>query len=164
MARIRGGPIQADFSDVNNHLITLREGLSARTMISAMNTIHQHFQRRSKEMFSGEVDPQGTPWAPLAPATLSFRRSLGFPEAPINTRTGKMRDYFVNAAPDVIGDGAFVSYAFPRRGAPPNDMILRLKQAGGELKGPARPVVGMSEGDAAFVVGFMYRSIMGEFG
>ena len=34
--------------------------------------------RRTLERFDREVDPDGTPWKPLAPATVIIKRRLGF--------------------------------------------------------------------------------------
>ncbi|ANA87252.1 hypothetical protein SEA_GIBBLES_17 [Gordonia phage Gibbles] len=162
MAVAKGKTVKANFRPVKDKLTTIEQGVSAHALIATMNSIHHYFVNKTENMFSAESDPFGNKWAPLAPATISRRSSLGFPPAPINVRTGKMKDYMTPSVPDVIGSGAFVSMAYPRRNAPPNDMLIRLKQAGGELKGPAREVVGMNETDVAYVISYVNASVLGE--
>ncbi len=43
-----------------------------------------------EQQFEREVDPDGTPWAALAPSTLAEKRRLGLDNG-ILTRTGDMR-------------------------------------------------------------------------
>lgn len=163
MAVVNKGAIQANTRVLSDPVQTLQTSLSVAGLIATMNSIHLYFTNKTASMFRMERDVIGEKWAPLAPATKSWRTSLGFPVAPINTRTGKMRDYMTPAKADIVGTNDTVSYAFPRRSAPPNDMLIRLKQAGGEMKGPARTVVGMSGEDAAYVIGYINSSIVGHF-
>ena len=45
---------------------------------------------QTNHQFDTESDPDGVPWAALAPSTLKEKRRLGYPDH-ILTRTGKMR-------------------------------------------------------------------------
>lgn len=139
--------------DVAEKLSKLSQGMSTPALTAGLMHVHQHFVEKTEKMFDKEVDPYGDPWTPLSEATREIRVNLGFPPGPINTRSGRLRDYLVSSRPDILGhsDGV-LSYAFPSRGWPDSDLITRMKQANGAMKGPARPVVGMSAGDIAYVL------------
>lgn len=50
----------------------------------------EYVEDQTEQQFEREVDPDGIPWAALAPSTLAEKRRLGYPDS-ILTRTGKMR-------------------------------------------------------------------------
>jgi len=146
--------------DAAKALAKLNQGLSTPSLMAALIHVHGHFVEKTEKMFDKEVDPYGNPWTPLTEATREIRVNLGFPPGPINTRSGRLRDYLVSARPDILGhsDGV-ISYAFPSRGWPDNDLIIRMKQADGQGRGPARPVVGMNAGDVGFVLSTLGASV-----
>lgn len=49
--------------------------------------------RKTEQQFVQQEDPDGRPWADLAPSTLAQKRRQGYPDD-ILTRTGKMRRSF----------------------------------------------------------------------
>ena len=151
--------------NVGEALTQLNQGLGTPSLMAAMVHIHGHFVEKTEKMFDKEVDPNGDPWTPLSEATREIRVNLGFPPGPINTRSGRLRDYLVSSRPDILGhsDGV-ISYAFPSRGWPDSDLITRMKQANGKLRGPARSVVGMSAGDVAYVLSTLGATVyLGRF-
>ena len=142
-------------------------GRISNTMIStALITVHGHFLNRSIRMFRTETDPWGNKWAPLADSTVAFRDSMGFGGAhPINVRTGGLRESLTGAPPDILGhsDGA-VTLAYPSRKTPDRELMVKHKQAAGQLRGPARPVIGMNEKDVAFVLSVLNSSLFSALG
>lgn len=156
------GSIQHNTPKLNQNFRSLDSGLNSPHIYAMMNTIHAHFIHQSSSMFANEVDPEGNKWAALKPSTINWRAWLGYGPRPINTRTGGMRDYFVNAKADILGhsDGV-ISYAYPRRAWPDKQTRWKLEQASGLIRnGPARRVVGMSAGDAAFVLSTLRSGIL----
>jgi len=83
--------------------------------------------------FDAQVDPEGTPWAPLAPSTR--RRKRG---SKILTERGHLRDIAYQVHPDGLDVGTNMIYgAIQQLGG----------QAGGGVEIPARPYLGLSADD-----------------
>lgn len=149
----RGKAVSVDATQAKLKAEALSGRVSAAGLIASLNIVHELFVSKTGEMFDQEKDPFGTPWPELSDATKSIRVSLGFAEGPINHRTGRLRDDLVEAPADILGGSSgIVSYAFPRRGFPGQDLQRRYAQASGQGKGPARKVIGMNETDVAKVL------------
>lgn len=159
---VKASGVELVSGPVDKALQRLYVGMGTASIIGAMGVIHEHFTSKSAEMFSNEKDPWGNDWAALSEATKQIRINLKFPPGPINTRTGRLRDHFVTARPDIIGSSdSVVSYAYPTRAFPDRDIFKRLEQASGlNPRGPtARRVVGMDETDIAVVLTTLSASI-----
>lgn len=88
-----------------------------------------YYEKETEQQFKQEVDPDGIPWAALAPSTLAEKRRLGYPDT-ILTRTGKMR----RSLKIRVSDRAFeVTVDFP----------AQFHQRG-TSKMPQRRILGMS--------------------
>ena len=150
-----------NLTPLHQRLKSLESSFTTPVMFAQMNTIHHYFVNKSQAMFDGEYDPDGNPWAPLKRVTISRRMRLGFGPKPINVRTGLMKRYITEPRADIIGDASSLSYAFPSRSKPSQELLTRLSQASGLIRGgPARRVIGMSEQDTVFVLTSLRNNIM----
>jgi hypothetical protein len=154
--------IVGDSAGVERLLGHLHSSLSASAMTNFLNTkIGPYLQQRAKARFRGEGDDVVGGWAPLSEATMSFRRagrerqlwSVGDAH-PINVRTGELENYitggFDPAYPTTLG----ATLLFPHRSNKGGKKIrekMTMAQKGSE-RGPARPVLGVNERDATFVL------------
>lgn len=75
----------------------------------ALEEIGDYFVKRAEEGFRKEVDPYGTKWSPLSPATIADKQRKGYPKA-ILTRTRKMRSQVTSV---VIGKSVKITVPFP---------------------------------------------------
>lgn len=73
---------------LKKRIATIRARLSLPPLI---NEIGELLLKRTLERFDRQVDPNGTPWKALAPATLRRRRESGYPELPALNRSGQLR-------------------------------------------------------------------------
>jgi Phage virion morphogenesis family len=124
----------------------------------------QHLQSRAKARFASEGDDITGPWAPLSPYTQAIRESEGYPPShPINVRTGELLNFITNSPADLDITAEGVALNYPSRSMTP-DMASKIAtaQGGGSLDNrsklagtsivPARPVIGVNEADAEFIL------------
>lgn len=119
---------------------------------------HQYLLRQAKDRIA-KNEPGGGDWPDLVEATANWRTYYGYgPYAPINRRTGKLRDLMTRGAPRIGSDSFGTFLVFPGEGADRPDMQIRLKQAQGVLqqnngrKATPRPVVVLTPQDMAALV------------
>jgi hypothetical protein len=112
-----------------------------------------YFQKRTDSRFNSE-SWSGGKWAELTPMTQRFREYQGFPpEHPINVRTGELRDWLGTDEGDRRRTGGMAELTWP--GSSPSsltEMKLETAQTGARAR-TARPVVEVTEVDAAFLLG-----------
>lgn len=143
---------------INNLNIRMSEGF----LFGLLSGTHHYLKSRARAMFKGEQGPDGSKWEPLAPATVSWRESLGYSgEHPINRRTGYLEASVTtaNAASSIVGTSDHMQMFFPSKEPPNGQLEIEYMQAAGRLNGPARPFIGMSEKDVAWILGFMETSL-----
>lgn len=122
-------------------------------------TVSPYLSRQAAQRFEDSKDASGAKWAPLKPATVSWRVGLGFSpgtgKGEINVRTGNLRDWlkYPSIAATPTADGALM--AWPSKTAGTESMQNRLAQAAGELNGPARWAIGYNANDVAHILGTM---------
>jgi len=154
--------IVGDSAGVERLLKHLHSSMSAESMTHFLNTkIGPYLQERAKARFRGEGDDVVGQWAPLSEATMSFRRSgrerqlwsVGDAH-PINVRTHELERYitggFDPAYPTTMGASLLFPHRAGRGGKKIRDKINQAQQ--GSSKGPKRPVLGVNERDATFVL------------
>lgn len=117
---------------------------------------------RAKARFAGEGDDAVGQWAPLKQVTKDIRRTQGYPEGPINKRTGFLERYIMGDS-DVATTGNMALLTHP--GSPPTGIVkdsLITAQFGREDTGDpdhpktvARPVLGLSAVDLIEVLSTM---------
>lgn len=107
----------------------------------------QYLQARSEQRFA-ENEPGGGDWAPLTEATANWRTYYGYPPyAPINRRTGQLRELMTRTPADIRTDAAGVFLSYPGREGYRHGNKLRIEQAQGLLidrngrRSTPRPVV-----------------------
>lgn len=116
-------------------------------------TVHPRLARRARARFNSEGDDAvGGTWQPLSAATLEIKANLGFRDKGKNRRTDHLMDSIVESRPVLGHNGYGTTLDFPGNFDRP-DLFLRNLQAAGQLRGPARPVVGVSlENDVAHML------------
>lgn len=112
-------------------------------------------RERAEARFSDEGDDVVGKWAPLQEVTANFRAQAGYGAYhPINERTGELRDYITNSPNNVNIHPAGATLQMP--GQPPTGeleaKVKRAQKGSQSPNTPARPVMGMNEGDLAFVL------------
>ncbi|USH45015.1 hypothetical protein SEA_CAMERICO_18 [Gordonia phage Camerico] len=161
-----GTGFEVDSSRVDAIIMRLGTRLGTAYLSGSLLAVHQYVLNKHEAMFAGEKDPYGSKWAPLAPSTVAFRQYMGYGGAhPINVRTGELRESIVGQPPDILGhsDG-MVEMAFPSRRMPHTKLYLKYKQASGGGRGPARRVIGLDDGDIAWILASLNKSIFGNLG
>ena len=137
-------------------LDTLRQQYDISDM---MEGVAQLMLRRTQQRFDRQVDPEGNPWAPLAPSTL-VRRRKGYAGKPPLVRTGALR-----GAIAIIKGGT--GSVFTNTGAGfrigvqnPDIAAYAAVQSRGSRHVPARPFLGVSDLDVRAVDGFIRRRVI----
>jgi hypothetical protein len=119
-----------------------------------------HLREEIEESFATETDPEDESWLSLAEATITIRESKGYGSGPINQRTGELKNFIMrNSFLGEIG-GAFV-LQIPGQNASGELGHKMQVAAGADPKFSARPILGLTENDLAFVVGSMNTWIIG---
>lgn len=114
--------------------------------------------RRNLERFDAQVDPDGSPWAPLADSTLRRKKGAGYGDRPALVREGDLRD-----AIRVIAGGAGSTFintgAGLRIGVEDPEIAVYAKALNKGVPGriPARKFLGISAGDVKAVDALMRR-------
>ena len=153
-----------DTSDVQEVLESLDTAHSPEALAAFMaGTIGPYLQERARLRFAKEGDDVSGPWAPLSATTQAFRESGGFPpDHPINHRTGRL-EYYITGTPagatPTSSGGAMLT--FP--GTPPTGETARkvatAQYGRANPRTPARPVLGINEGDVAFTTMALHHYI-----
>lgn len=118
---------------------------------------------RTTNRFATEGDDASGKWAPLAPATETIRATMGYgPAHPINVRTGQLRDWVLDASPEIIVSSGGASMRYPSD--PPSGKLaakVETAQHGGGSTGkaPPRPVMAISEFDAVGITELLHKHI-----
>lgn len=147
-------------NNVDDVILKLNARLSEGFLYGMLATSHAYLKGRSVNMFKTETGPDGSKWAPLAESTVSWRESLGYGgEHPINRRIGFMEASVTRAKPDIFGTSDHMEMHFPSATAPQGQLAIEYAQAAGRMKGPARPFVGMTQKDVAWILTLMETSI-----
>lgn len=129
-----------------------------------------YLQNQSQARFKRN-EPGGGAWPGLTEATANWRTWYGYGAyAPINRRTGQLRDLMTAGAPDVGMDplGAYLSY--PGRQGERADNQIRLQQAQGTLQqrngsmSTPRPVVVVEPADVLALGYSLQQWILGKGG
>lgn len=122
-------------------------------------------RRRVKDRFASEGDDAVGAWLPLSPTTREIRAAHGFPpDGPINVRTGQLEEYITQGAIERITPTSYgASYVYPELGFGGE---LRTKYDTAQRGKPhprtvARPVIGLSERDLAYVLSALGMWIRG---
>lgn len=114
--------------------------------------------RRTLDRFDKEVAPDGTPWAPLAPATLERRKRLGYENNPKLVRTQTLRNSIQLIKGDVTESVFTNTGAGVRIGVQdPEVAAYASVQNNGNTRIPARRFLGVSALDVRAVDGFLRR-------
>lgn len=151
--------IEVEDSQVIFLMMAVRRAISAPSIAAFLeNRMVRRIQEQAKGRFDKEVDPEGTPWAPLRHATNEIRMALGFPPVtPINRRTGAMERYITGSAGRASGNSMEVLLTYP--GTPPTTREMGKKVATAQMgwrdaSGTAvpRPVLGWESTDLAWGV------------
>jgi len=138
-----------DTVQVEAALLTLSQRLDVGMVAWMQNDLVDHLQERARNRFASGGDDASGPWAPLRPATVAIRGSLGFPPSgPINIRTHDLYNY-------IVGDNGSVSYSAGWTLSWPNlpgdkDTNDKLQTAQRGKPSPNttdRPVVALGPGD-----------------
>lgn len=129
--------------------------------------VRPFLQQRIDARFAGEGDDAVGKWRQLAFNTGLIRRSQGFPAwHPINRRTGQLQSVIRNSYRITRMDTATLT--IPDRVPRLVNEKLSVAQKGGSRKAgrygpnrpaPARPVLGLSAADSAFIVPSLARWI-----
>lgn len=121
-------------------------------------------EKNTMNTFAQESDPKGNPWAPLAPSTIENRLSEGYPEGPIQYRSGELYQYFEGAGSDIIATQIGTQMTWP--GQPPTGEKLPYKvgsaQRGNARTGaPPRPILGLTLQDGAEITAGLFEYLVG---
>ena len=133
---------------------TIRERLELPAMVQATGVL---LVKRTKDRFNRGIDPNYTPWKPLAPATLEIKRRLGYGQKGMLKRTENMYN-----AIRVIRGGLDTFSALTGAGLrigiddPDIAEYARFQQRGTK-KIPARRFLGIGRLDIKAVDGLMRR-------
>jgi hypothetical protein len=147
--------------NVEERLQRMETGFSASAWAAFLfGVVGPYLQQRAEQRFQTQGDEAvGGKWLPHHPATAHFRTSQGFPEGPINHRTGELERYITGGqgAAIPVGPTALLTFPDPSIGLG-EDLYekLRTAQKGKpKPKTPPRPVLGLGGQDAIFVVASM---------
>lgn len=151
------------FEGLETSVDALLEALSPTSLIHVLgDEVAPWLATQARVRFSSEGDEASGPWAPLSPATNSYRLHAGFPPVhPINRRTGDMRADIVNTYA-IVATGESVTLLKP--GPLPANEELKLAHA--QLGGPgypARPVAVVGPADNTAIVAMFSAFIEGAF-
>jgi len=83
---------KSDQAKFDRMMTTLMDGLSAQGMDKVLRVdVHPIMRARISDRFEQEGDTTVGTWADITDVTKDIRADLGFPEGPINHRTGQLR-------------------------------------------------------------------------
>lgn len=145
-----------DTSSADMALSTLLKGTSDVSMSAYLETVAKNwFVTRAEGRFAEGGDSASGKWAPLSQNTVDIRTNLGFTPGTgmgeINVRTGSLREWLTQPETMTVPDGLGVSMAWP--GPEPDEGTrLKLSQAAGNEKGPARPVIAYDAADLSYLL------------
>lgn len=144
--------------NVSRKLGRLQRVLSPASIGAFLTTsAEQYLHNRAAQRFAHEGDDAVGQWQQLAFATQNIRSSQGFGAAhPINVRTGRLRDFIVNAPGSLQIDPTGAMLTLP--GSQPSGELgekFQTAQQGKPPRTPARPVLAMSATDLAGVMSLL---------
>lgn len=147
-----------DVADLEATLIRLETSLSpAGLSMFLTGAVAPWILERAENRFMNEGDDVSGKWAPLAPTTQEIRGRGDWgvgPAHPINRRTGDLEEYVTKSSSSILpwSEGSMLVY--PDKA--PNPVLeekLKTAQSGkSKPKTPARPVIGLSTTDLAYVL------------
>lgn len=115
--------------------------------------VEEYMQQRAEVRFGQEGDDASGKWLELTQATKSIRRKKGYPESPINVRTGEMRNWVTHAEGQLVLFGEDLALLWP--GEEPMgelaDKIMHAQAGDRETRTPPRPVIAANETDLAAI-------------
>lgn len=152
--------IQVDQRSVYELLDRMDTGFSATAWAGFLvSTVGPYLAERAEMRFAKEGDDVSGKWAPLKESTKALRLEQGFPEGPINHRTGEMERYITGGFGAAIPLGPVALLTFPNPASPMNaELQEKVKTAQTGKTKPStvpRPVLGLNATDAMFVVAAM---------
>lgn len=123
---------------------------------------HSYLQSQSRKRFQDNANPGGD-WPALAPATESWRKSLGYnAESPINVRTGDLKTLMIGENPTLVPAGDSIILLYPGNAQEKGNRPLKIAQAQGTLRqkngemSEPRPVIDLGPEDyAALTASFL---------
>lgn len=145
-----------DISSADMALSTLLRGVSDASMTAYLETAAKNwFITRAEGRFASSGDSASGKWAPLSENTVDIRKNLGFTPGTgageINVRTGSLREWLTNPETMTVPDALGVSMAWP--GPEPDEGTrIKLSQAAGHERGPARPVIAYDAADLSYLL------------
>jgi hypothetical protein len=150
--------IAVDNSSVLAKLQKMDTGFSATAWSGFLGTtVGPYLRQRMRGRFSQEGDDVSGPWAPLRESTKRIRVTQGYSEGPINHRSGEMEDFLVNnnGLFMPMGPIAVLTYPSDPPGIELKKKIKTAQQGQASPKTVARPVIGLNQNDAIFIIAAM---------
>ena len=122
---------------------------------------HSYLQSQSRKRFQDNAS--GGDWPALAPATESWRKSLGYnPSSPINVRTGDLKNLMIGENPTLVPAGDSIILFYPGNAQEKGNRPVKIAQAQGTLRqkngemSTPRPVIDLGPEDyAALTASFL---------
>lgn len=145
---------------VEDRLRRMDTGFSAAAWsVFLYGVVGPYLRERAEARFAAEGDDVSGKWLPHHPTTRHFRQSQGYPEGPINHRTGEMERWITQGQGAAIPVGPAALLTFPDPALPMDaDLVEKVRTAQGgkaQPKTPARPVLGINGQDAIHIVAAM---------
>lgn len=159
--------VDIDEQDVNMVFMALAFAIDGPGLHKWLSTdASQFFADDIESRFYEEGDVKSGFWKELSDTTIDIRRSYGFGDGPINSRTGELEDFLVDHREYDTAPG-FASMDVP---GTPGSATLRTKLATAQQGSdnnplgygptPARPVLAVSEMDLATLLESLNMSII----
>ena len=152
--------ILVDTTSVHEVLDRMDTGFSATAWATFLQVmVGPYLAERAHMRFAKEGDDVSGKWAPLKEATKAIRLEQGFPEGPINHRTGEMERYITGGYGAALPLGPVAVLTFPNPADPLTpELRKKIETAQKGKNSPStvpRPVLGLNAVDAMHVVAAM---------
>lgn len=151
--------ITVDDSDVERMMDRIEAATSPVGLTAFLsNNVDPWLRRRASSRFRSEGDKATGKWAPLSPATVAIRESMGYGgTGPINRRTGDLEDYITSTDGDVTSSGSSTVTLTLPGGNPDGELAEKIMMAQTGVsktgkQGTARPVLAMDEADLLYTL------------
>lgn len=136
--------------DVQANVLTATDELITRLRDPSkpLGEVGAYLEAKAKQRFLREQDPDGNPWAGLAPSTIADKKRRGAPLSILRDRGLLASSIAFNVSGAEVRVGTSQEYA------------IWLQR--GTKKMPARPFMGFEPGDAAAISSIFRRHIQGD--
>jgi len=136
--------------DVEANALRATDDLIARLRNpeKALGEVGAYLEGKAKQRFLQEKDPQGNPWAPLAPSTIADKQRRGAPLKILRDRGILMSSIAFRVSGAEVRVGTSQEYA------------IWLQKGTGKM--PSRPFMGFEPTDADAIAGIFRRHIQGD--